>query len=152
MIKTITFKEALVDSLRFYGEDTSRRSRHQNECLYLHNDGRRCAVGRFIRPGKEEFFRTMDNIHNSSIEAAVHAHQHRSSLEGKKISESEAILELTVITDATIGDLLFLEVLHDEDANWDINGLTSFGQETIAHFRPDIAKEVLEEAHGVAAE
>jgi hypothetical protein len=45
MIKTITFKEALVDSLRFYGEDTGRRSRHQNECLYLHNDGRRCAVG-----------------------------------------------------------------------------------------------------------
>ena len=38
--------KALVDSLRFYGEDTGRRSRHQNECLYLHSDGRRCAVGR----------------------------------------------------------------------------------------------------------
>lgn len=152
MIKTITFKEALVDTLRFYGEDPSRRSRHKNECLYLHSDGRRCAVGRFIRSEKEEFFRTMDNIHNSNIEAAVHAHQHRCGLSGKNISESEAILELTVITDATIGDLLFLEVLHDEDANWDINGLTSFGQETIAHFRPDIAKEVLEKAHGVATE
>lgn len=150
--QTITFKEALVDTLRFYGENTGRRSRCDNERLFLHNDGRRCAVGRFIREGKEEFFRTLDNIHNSNIEAAVHAHQHRALMEGRTIDEMEAVAELTILTDATLSDLLFLEVLHDEDINWDTNGLTSFGELTLTHFRPDIAKEVIEEAHGVTAE
>ena len=67
------------------------------------------------------------------------------------ITETEAIAELTVLTDATLSDLLFLEVLHDEDANWDPNGLTSFGESTLTDFRPDLAKEVIEEAHGAIA-
>lgn len=146
--QAITFKEALVDTLRFYGEDTSRRSRFNNECFFLHADGRRCAVGRFIRAGNEELFRALDVIHNSNIEAAVHAHQRRALQEGRIISEDEAIVELTVLSDATLSDLLFLEVLHDQDVNWDSNGLTTFGELTISDFRPDLAKEVIEEAHG----
>lgn len=147
----MTFKEALVDTLRFYSEDTNRRSRHDGECLYMHNDGRRCAIGRFVRPEKEEFFRAMDDMHNSSIEAAVHAHQSRARKQGHNITEEQAIKELTTITDGSLSDLLFLEVLHDEDANWNNNGLSPFGMDTVKHFRPDLVQEVLEASHGATA-
>lgn len=142
----MTFKEALVDTLRFYGEDTSRRSHQGDDCFFLHEDGRRCAVGRFIRPEKESFFRGMDLLHNSNIEAAIHTHQLNAWVGGKRlITESEAIQELTVLNDAELQDLLFLEILHDENQNWDENGLTEFGMETVQHFRPDLVEYVRSE-------
>ncbi len=139
----MTFKEALVDTLRFYSEDTNRRSHHGDMCYFMHNDGRRCAVGRLVRPEKEEFFKQMDLLNNSNIEATVHAHQLNVMInESRTITESEAIKELTIVSDAELNDLLLLEILHDEDHNWDKNGLTEFGMETVEHFRPDLVEDV----------
>ena len=140
----MTFKEALVDTLRFYSEDTSRRSKHGSDCIYVQRDGHRCAVGRLIKDGMEKLFVLFDGIlHGNNIEAVVHAHQARAFGEGRNITETEAIAELTVLSDATLSDLLFLQVIHDEDPNWDESGLTEFGEGTVRAFRPDIAEEVL---------
>lgn len=143
MRNDVTFQEALVDTIRYYGEDTSRRSL----CFFIHEDGRRCAIGRFIRPEHDAFFHHMDFMHNSNIEAVVHEHQKRTAERGRTITENEAIHELVRIKDASLSDLIFLEILHDEDANWSSDGLTGFGEETVKHFRPDIVEEVLNTAH-----
>lgn len=134
----MTFKEALLDTIRFYSEDTNRRSL----CFFMHEDGRRCAVGRFILPEKESFFKEMDEMHNSNIEAVVHKHQQRALAEGRPINEEQAIRELVSISDASINDLMLLEILHDEDCNWNKSGLTDFGRETVEHFRPDLVEAV----------
>ena len=78
MRNDVSFKEALVDTIRYYGDDTSRRSL----CFFMHEDGRRCAIGRYIRPEKEGFFQEMDRLHNSNIEAAVHAYQKMTFVSG----------------------------------------------------------------------
>lgn len=134
----MTFKEALLDTIRYYGEDISRRSL----CFFMHEDGRRCAVGRFVLPEKESFFKEMDRLHNSNVEATVHEYQKRAQKEGRTIGEEEAIRELVNISDATVNDLILLEILHDEDCNWDENGLSEFGKETVKHFRSDLVEVV----------
>lgn len=138
MRNDVSFKEALVDTIRYYGDDTSRRSL----CFFMHEDGRRCAIGRYIRPEKEGFFQEMDRLHNSNIEAAVHAYQKMTFVSGRTLTENDAIRELLHITDATISDLMLLEILHDEDNNWDENGLSEFGKETVKHFRSDLVEVV----------
>lgn len=140
MNNAMDFKNALLDTLRYYGEDTRRRSSDGSFCFFMHEDGRRCAVGRFVLPEKESFFKEMDQAHNSNIEAAVHEHQRRARSEGRDITEEEAIHELVGISDANINDLMLLEILHDEECNWDKDGLTDFGRETVKHFRPDLVE------------
>lgn len=141
MINTnITFKEALIDVIRFYGENPLRRSCIEGDRIYMHDDGRKCAIGRYIRPGKEETFRSFEN---GNIESVVHAYQTKERMNGRWINEYDAIIELLCIQDASMDDLAFLQILHDEDNNWGPNGLSEFGEKTIEQFRPDIAEEVL---------
>jgi len=141
----ITFKEALRDAIDFYGADTSRRSRIGGDCFYLQDDGHRCAVGRVIKDGNEDFFHQFDtdNVNNSSIESVIHAYQKSEHIKGRELTEDEAARELTIVKDATLQDLNFLQILHDEDQNWNKDGLSHFGRRTIREFRPDIADEVL---------
>lgn len=147
--KTISFEEALIDTIKFYSHDISKRSCASGDRFYTHDDGRKCAIGRFVRDKHASFFHRFDD-HNicGSIEAVVHAYQTNQMLCGRTISEKEAISELTIINDAELIDMNFLQILHDEDINWNRDGLTPFGFETINSFRPDllnVAKQALEE-------
>lgn len=38
----------LEDTVKYYSEDTSRRAMGKIDCEYLTEDGRKCAVGRFL--------------------------------------------------------------------------------------------------------
>lgn len=152
MITEITFKEALVDAIRFYSEDPSRRSCIAGDRIYMQEDGHKCAIGRYIRPGQEEVFHSFD-VHekNGNIETVVNAYQVQQRKSGRWIGEKEAIAELVNINDATLDDLVFLQILHDEDGNWDSGGLSEFGRETIKQFRPDLYEDVLKETQNVIA-
>ncbi len=133
----MTFKEALVDTIRFYSNDVTRRSA---QC-YFDAVGNKCAIGRLVREDKKELFQEFDNhTQIGNIESVVHAHQTERNW---TISETEAIAELTYITDASIADVSFLQLIHDENPNWGKDGLSSFGRATIRHFYPEIADEVL---------
>lgn len=136
---SITFEEALIDAVRFYGEDIGRRSCVEGLRLYAIKDGRKCAIGRLIRSEHEEFFHTFDEDGQcGTIEAVVHEYQKNQRMSGRYVSENEAVKELTYISDATLTDVSFLQILHDDDQNWDEQGLTEFGMETIKDFRPDL--------------
>ena len=140
---SITFEEALIDMVRFYGEDTDRRSCVEGERLYYNSDGRQCAIGRLARPEHEALFRNFDNTDCGVIESVVHEYQKKQRMNGKWISEEEALAELTIVSDATLMDITFLQILHDEDPNWDKDGLTQFGVQTVGNFRPDLMEKVL---------
>ena len=47
----LTKAEIIEDTVRFYEEDPSRRATIAWRCVYLTEDGRRCAVGRYMLPG-----------------------------------------------------------------------------------------------------
>ena len=141
---SITFEEALMDAVRFYGENTERRSCDGNNRFYLSNSGKKCAVGRLIKEEHEEFFRIFDNEDVcGSFEAVVHAYQRLEAINGRTLSENEAVGELTIVGDATLMDINFLQNFHDEDPNWDENGLTPFGVQTIGEYRPDLLEKVV---------
>lgn len=141
---SITFEEALIDMVRFYGDDTKRRACTNGDRFYMHNDGRRCAIGRIIKPQHEAFFRSFDGDGMcGSIEAVVHEYQKRQLISGRTVNEDQAAKELTIVKDATLIDLNFLQIIHDEDSNWDESGLSPFGIETIGNFRLDLLETVV---------
>jgi len=43
-----TKEEFLLDTIRYYGEDTSRRAKRGASCKYRTSTGEKCAIGRFI--------------------------------------------------------------------------------------------------------
>ncbi len=134
----MTFKEALIDTIRFYSNDVTRRSA---QC-YFDAVGNKCAIGRLVRQDKKELFQRFDNhIMSGNIESVVHAYQAERNW---AISETEAIAELTYISDANVADVSFLQLIHDENPNWDKDGLSSFGRATVRHFYPEIADEVMD--------
>lgn len=47
-----THKEFLIETLLYYSEDTKRRATTGDGCVYLRDDGCKCAIGRFIIDGK----------------------------------------------------------------------------------------------------
>lgn len=141
---SITFEEALIDMVRFYGEDTSRRACANGDRFYMHSDGRKCAIGRLIRSEHEAFFRNFDDAGLcGSIEAVVHEYQRLRLIDGRGISEEQAVQELTIVRDATLIDMNFLQIIHDEDSNWDENGLSQFGIETIGNFRIELLDSIV---------
>lgn len=47
----LTAEQVITDTVNFYEADPSRRAVVRGPCIYLTTDGRRCAVGRYMRPG-----------------------------------------------------------------------------------------------------
>lgn len=61
--------EFLEDTLAYYSEDTNRRAATNDQrCFYLTLDGKKCAFGRHILPGK--YSASMEGIDINMIEHA----------------------------------------------------------------------------------
>ena len=140
MKNKITFKDALVDTINFYGSNLDART---DGCYF---DGEnRCAVGRFIAEGNEDFFREFDRIENNGVEAVIHGYQDKVRRDSNRIITSdEAARDLTVIGDVTMDDLLYLQIIHDGGENWTKGGLSDFGWEAIQGFWPNLFEEIKE--------
>ncbi len=99
----------LEETVKFYSEDTTRRSMDSTgDCKYFGPDGKKCAVGRWIDPNK----------YNSDFEG----HTIKSSVMDALVEEKRGY------------SFLFwnrLQILHDAEENWDENGLTEVGKENL---------------------
>lgn len=101
-------KEFLDDTVKYYSEDTSRRS-VLDKCMYRTGDGRKCAIGRYIPDDK-----------------------YTTLIEGKNVI-SKLVYNLIPQNISMLGIdfLLSIQSLHDESDNWDKNGLTEKGKEYV---------------------
>lgn len=110
--------EILIDTIRYYSEDVSRRCvrpngwcKYSGETLGIDSDG--CAIGRLLSP---EARKKLDEIFLGSVDVYGILSNERS-----KRLIPEHIYEL--------GEdfLKSLQELHDESSYWDSSGLTSIG-------------------------
>lgn len=127
-------KEEIIDeTVAYYSEDPSRRAVRYDEvrglqmgCFYLTPDGRKCAVGRALKPQEIGVLRRYD-------------------VEGDNINIVDGILD---DNDILLDDLFLeeyqghevdfwidLQDLHDVEEHWNKRGLTDFGKATLARMK-----------------
>ena len=109
----------LEDTVKYYSEDISRRAVKNSSCRYRTNDGRKCAIGRFIP----------DDLYNEKIE------EHCIDEIFKYKCIPDELKELGV------NFLRNIQHLHDFDSNWDDCGLSSKGEEWVYFIKNKIIKE-----------
>lgn len=107
MRKTIEQKrlEFLEDTIAYYSEDVNRRAVNNMRCSYKTEDGKKCAIGRYISEKK----------YNSIIEG----HGVGSSVVYKLLPKKILDLDIDFLDD--------IQDLHDQNYHWDKNGLTEKG-------------------------
>ena len=109
MKKTIEQRrlEFLDETVAYYSEDVNRRATNVGgSCFYLTEDGRKCAIGRYIPPKKYS-----SDFEGRSVKGDIF------NCLPKKIKELGEVF------------LIKVQTFHDGDENWDENGLTMFGKE-----------------------
>lgn len=112
--------EFLQDTINYYSEDTSRRAvvyiDEFNECRYLTEDGRKCAIGRVINISYEDSEKLSNvTVANSNIV--------------KLLPEHIKVLGIDFLSR--------IQRLHNCDTYWNEDGLSAIGKETVT----DIIKE-----------
>jgi hypothetical protein len=110
----------LEDTVKYYSEDTSRRAVTISGCYYYRtDDGRKCAIGRFIP----------DDLYNEKIE------EHGID----EIFKYECIPN--ELKELGVKFLYDIQYLHDNDFNWENCGLSSEGEEWVYFIKNEIIKE-----------
>ena len=111
-MKKLTHLEFLNDTVSFYSADPKgRRALNQDgECVYLAEDGRKCAIGRYIKEDEKEAFNNLGTL-------------------AGLLSEHPNCLKPS-IANLSQNFLARIQNLHDGDRNWDEFGLTEFGKAT----------------------
>ena len=109
----------LEDTVKYYSEDISRRAVNNYSCRYRTNDGRKCAIGRFIP----------DDLYNEKIE------EHSIG----EIFKYEFIPD--ELKELGVNFLYDIQHLHDNDSNWERRGLSSEGEEWVYFIKNEIIKE-----------
>jgi len=109
----------LEDTVKYYSEDTSRRAVGNYSCRYRTNDGRKCAIGRFI----------FDELYNEKIEE----YSIDEIFKHKCIPNELKELGVSFLCD--------IQYLHDRDFNWENCGLSSKGEELVEFIKNKIIKE-----------
>lgn len=111
-----TKEQIINETVNYYSKDTSRRALNNvGNCKYITEDGRKCAIGRVLRPSKckKEF--------NCTV---------------RKLAE---ILGLNNLDEALLPSVrghevdfwIDLQDIHDCNCNWDDDGLTESGEEEV---------------------
>ena len=127
------YLDMLEDTVKYYSEDTSRRATNPDSgigCVYLKEDGKNCAVGRWI------------NYDNFDLQSYNEAYSITDLL---KLDYEEDFIytdEELFVPEAQGFHYSFwtdLQDFHDGHKSWDESGLTSEGQTKI-----DKIKEKLE--------
>lgn len=110
-------------------------------CSYLSSDGSMCAVGRCLKPEHLETFHEIEEsvLANGSFGTAICEIFESSRLEGLDISD----VVKDEYSDITLKDWKKVQRLHDNPLNWDENGLSKRGRDTIyASFGLEIFQQV----------
>lgn len=112
MKKTIKQRrlEFLEDTIKFYSEDVKRRAaidvyEGRSQCFYRTEDGRKCAIGRWIP----------DDKYNNLMEGEAVCGKNVMSFLPKKISDLESAF------------LMAVQALHDISSYWTEEGLSDAG-------------------------
>lgn len=112
----------LEDTVKYYSEDTSRRAMEENDCVYLTEDGRKCAVGRFL---VENF----DYTHFNSCYSVKDLYTQYGNTDKFLTSECRGY---------NIDFWQRLQGLHDNSTLWDNKGLTKSGKITVENIKSHI--------------
>lgn len=117
-MNTLSKLEILEETVKYYSEDTNRRALDiDSSCLYNTEDGRYCAVGRCFN---EEYKSTAEKLYSGKLV------EHIPNLEYKLEPQYKGH-EIEFWTK--------LQRLHDDDDNWDENGLSTDGEAKVNHIK-----------------
>lgn len=122
-----TFTSLVKETINHY-HSGNRSATASGMCSYLSNDGRMCAVGRCLKPEYLEIFHkiefgTLNMGHGTAIDEIFEA----PALEGLKISD----VVKDEYSDITLEEWRKVQRLHDDDKNWDANGLSKNGHNAL---------------------
>ena len=108
----LTCEEIIRETVDFYGQDpTARRSMDGDGCLFQHNDGRRCSVGRCMtKDGIKKVLSENANGDGCELEEPLDKYL-KKRYRGKPLEFWDN-----------------LQNLHDMPDNWDAQGLTDKGR------------------------
>lgn len=100
----MTKEEFLLDTIKYYSEDTSRRNVSEKYCKYYptHPGTKGCAIGRFL---DEETAKLFDTYANPGIDNFYRFPQHKS-----RLPEWMQAMPMTFVSD--------VQSLHDDSYNW----------------------------------
>ena len=116
MSKYITPLELIEETVSYYSEDTSRRGLDEtNQCVYKTDQGQMCAVGRCL---KEDV-----NVNSFNYDSDV------DNLFKEYDFPNIIKPEYSKITQELWGSL---QMLHDQQHNWEVNSLSVIGKERVA--------------------
>lgn len=114
----------LEDTVRYYSENVSRRALDKNgQCKYKTEDGRKCAIGRYII--NDEMCEALD----CSTANTVHSiFKYNSNFLPKNIID--------------LGSMFLSEIqkLHDVNFHWNLKGLTKSGKEKVKEIEKEFCK------------
>lgn len=109
----MTELEFLEDTIKYYSEDTSRRATkiidNHPFCVYRSEDGRKCAIGRWILD--EDYSRSLEENNASTLKSREVLPEWLSKFDGEFLDEVQA--------------------LHDGNQYWDYDGLTRQGKKRV---------------------
>ena len=125
-MKTLSCEEIIKETVAFYSQDpTARRSMDGDECLFQHNDGRRCSVGRCMtQNGIKKVLSENANGDGCELEEPLDYYL-KKRYHGKPLEFWDN-----------------LQNLHDMPANWDAKGLTGVGKVYLEWLRDRTRKMV----------
>lgn len=120
-MSTLSMVQIIDETIKFYGDDTTRRSKRgngdkvgDNVCAYNGADGKHCAVGRCLT---KEALKLNPDRHDDTNVGSVWStielldHDLQPQYRGHSIQFWES-----------------LQGLHDGDANWNARGMTDIGR------------------------
>lgn len=108
----------LNDTIKFYGEDPSRRAATPNGCKYRTEDNKGCAIGRHLN---DELAKKLDNATGPAV--------------FKKEIFDSLPENLRALTQEF---LIVIQQLHDSRRNWGTTGLSDIGEKEVTHIKHNI--------------
>lgn len=113
----MTKTEILLETAKFYGEDTSRRSIRNNKCAYKGENGKECAFQRCVVTDLTEYDAWITDPNNMFTNSALSIMNKRENLVFKEGYEGHSP-----------GFWNDVQSLHDSHYIWDEKGITERGQ------------------------
>ena len=119
-----TKAEIIIETVKNYNSNNTARKAETNTCTYMNEDGAMCAVGRCLTNEGMQIFKAFEDNNldgNTSIESFVKAYD--------MDKFNDALKEEYRGHDVDFWKNL--QYLHDAAFNWDENGITQNGLESV---------------------
>lgn len=110
--------EILNETVQFYSEDVSRRSKYLGACVYNGDNGSHCAVGRCFTPSLKAEGKKLAKNQECDIE---------NFLEARNLDSIDSVLD-EKYHGHNLQFWTELQRLHDLDIHWTDKGLSEMGE------------------------